>query len=581
MRKILFLSVLILTLAACLDQKQQAEAILRHYIKRKVEPIRNYSMESAAALWDATVTGNESDYQKLIDIELKFNKMNQNNSDLFYPDRFSTLSQNVYTDEQDFELLRKLKYSGLITDTLLARQLNVLYQTFMGSQIEDEKYKKLMVNEIKLWQAFSNLKVANKGKFYGSSQIDSIRKYSNDGVLIKKISDAYQQMGRQIAPDIVRMVRDRNEFAKRFGYPDFYNLAIESNDQTQERIKVLLDEIELKTRDQYFEAKRIIDKMLAKRFNVAVNELEPYFYNEERDSYLPMRFTVKLDSLFVGKDPVKLASDFFEGIGLPIRDVIKNSRLEDAPGRSNLTAMINVDFKNDIRLIAGITNTHDGMMRMMHLGGHAAQYKSISDQIPYLLKTPNILITDGIARYFENLASDYKWLSSEVSIDDKMQKQLVLVCQHLHEVDRLFRCRKLLVMAEFEREIYLDPNQDLDLLWHNLNLKYLGINYPPDTNACFWATNRFASSLSCNVHNYVLADVFAVQLQHSIQTRVLRDTAVTIVNNKDIGKFLVDNLFRYGNLLPWEELIEKATGEPLNSTYFVDELVGDENDVRK
>jgi peptidyl-dipeptidase A len=160
-----------------------------------------------------------------------------------------------------------------------------------------------------------------------------------------------------------------------------------------------------------------------------------------------------------------------------------------------------------------------------------------------------------------------------------MQKQLILVCQHLHEVDRLFRCRKLLAMAEFEREIYLDPNQDLDLLWHNLNLKYLGINYPPDMNACYWATNRFASSLSCNVHNYVLADVFAVQLQHSIQTRVLRDKAVTIVNNKDIGKYLVDNLFRYGNLLPWEELIEKATGEPLNSTYFVDELVGDEADM--
>ena len=131
-------------------------------------------------------------------------------------------------------------------------------------------------------------------------------------------------------------------------------------------------------------------------------------------------------------------------------------------------------------------------------------------------------------------------------------------------------------MAEFEREIYLNPDQNLDSLWHNLNLKYLGLNFPADEKASFWTTNKFASSLSGTTHNLVLADIFAAHLQHSVETRVLKETTGIIQDNKAVGKYLVENLFQYGNLLPWEKLIEKVTGEPLNSAYFIKELVGDD-----
>ena len=577
MKKLLFLLVILISSTACFDQKKQAESILRHYIDRKVDLIRNYTMEAEVALWNATVSGNESDYQKLIDLELNFNKANQDVSGRFDPDRFYTITQNVFTNQQDFELLQKLKFSGLISDTLLSRQLNVLYQAFMGSQIESGKYEKLMMTEIKLWQIFSAAKVRIDGKIYGSAQLDSIRRFSSDDLLVKKISESMQETGKLIAPDIIRMVNDRNGIATSFGYPDFYHLSLEAKDQTPEKIKKLLDEIELKTRDQFFEAKKVIDKIQARKFRIAETDLRPWHYNDERTSYLPQSFNQKLDSLLIQVDPKERTARFFEGIGFPIQDVIENSRLEDVPETANLTAMINVDFKNDIRLIAGIKNTHDGLIRMMHLGGHASHYKSISDKVPYLLKTPNSVVSEGIARYFESMASDYNWLKNEVSADGKFQKELLIVCQHLRQVDRLIRCRKLLVFAEFEREIYRDPQQDLDLLWHNLNLKYLGQNYPSEKGANYWAANKTVTSLSCTIHNFVLADIFAAQLQHIIEKGVLTETDSLIQDNKAIGKYLVENLYRYGNLLPWENLIEKATAEPLNPEYFVEQLVGNEN----
>jgi peptidyl-dipeptidase A len=128
--------------------------------------------------------------------------------------------------------------------------------------------------------------------------------------------------------------------------------------------------------------------------------------------------------------------------------------------------------------------------------------------------------------------------------------------------------------AEFEREIYQNPDQDLDSLWSDLNLKYLGFRFPDEKNACYWATSKFNVSLGCTVHNLVLADVFAAQLQHSVEVRVLKETNGVYTNNKAVGAYLIGNLFHYGNLLPWDQLIEKSTGEPLNSIYLVNQLVG-------
>jgi len=349
-------------------------------------------------------------------------------------------------------------------------------------------------------------------------------------------------------------------------------LILEGKDQSPQKIQSLIAEIEIKTRDQFFEVKRVIDKQLAKNFNIPVTQLQPWHYNDSRTSYLPKNFGSKLDSLLASKDPIERASGFFAGIGLPIQDVIDKSELR----KGGMEATIIIDFKTDIRMIGGITNTYDGLTKILHEGGHASHYKNISDDLPYLLKGPNSFIAEGIASYFSNMASDTLWLFREISCNENLKRQIALIFNHFKLVDQLFRIRRQMMFAEFEHEIYTSPDQDLDLLWHKLNLKYLGINYPAENGACFWATNKYFTSLSCRVQNYVVADVFAAQLKHAVNDKILKSQSLPIQDNKEVGKYLINNLFKYGDLLPWEKLVEKATGEPLNSTYFIEELIGDE-----
>jgi len=571
MHKILFLCVILVVVEGCLDQNKQAELILCHYLDRKTSLIRDYSKESSLAYWNATVSGKESDYKKLIDLELDFSKSNRRAPENFSPDHFSTITKNVFTNEEDFELLRKLKNSGLITDTILSRQLIYLYHTFTSSQIESEKYKKLLESQTKLSHTASTIKFELDGKMYSAAKIDSIRKFTTSNLAMEKIGRSYQQKGKLIAPDIIKLVKDRNELAVSFGFTDFYHLMLEEKDQSPQMIRSLSEEIELKTRDQFFNVKNVIDKRLARRFGVSIQELRPWHYNEGRTSYLPKSFISKLDSLLAPTDPIKRASDFFAGIGLPIQDVIDKSELR----KGNADVTIIIDFSTDIRIIGGITNTFDGLTKILHEGAHATHYKNVSDDVPYLLKGPSLFIAEGVASYFSNMAYDSLWLSREVFCDEKTKDQIALICQHFRQIDQLFRIRKQMVFAEFEREIYASPDQDLDLLWHDLNLKYLGINYSKEKGTCFWAANKYFTSLSCSVQNYIVADIFASQLKHAIDEKILNRNTLRIQDNKAVGKYLIENLFKYGDLLPWEKLVVKATGETLNTSYFANELIGE------
>ena len=42
----------------------------------------------------------------------------------------------------------------------------------------------------------------------------------------------------------------------------------------------------------------------------------------------------------------------------------------------------------------------------------------------------------------------------------------------------------------------------------------------------------------------------------------------TYIGNKEVGKWLDENVFAPGMLYPWNEMIERATGEKLTAKYY-------------
>jgi peptidyl-dipeptidase A len=131
------------------------------------------------------------------------------------------------------------------------------------------------------------------------------------------------------------------------------------------------------------------------------------------------------------------------------------------------------------------------------------------------------------------------------------------------------------VMMRFERDLYANPGRDLNRLWWDLVERYQLVPRPEGRDEPDWAAKIHIVSAPVYYHNYMLGELFASQLDHTIQTTVLKASngRRSMVNEPAVGTFLRDHVFRAGKRFRWDELVKRATGTPLAPDHFVEQFV--------
>jgi peptidyl-dipeptidase A len=91
-----------------------------------------------------------------------------------------------------------------------------------------------------------------------------------------------------------------------------------------------------------------------------------------------------------------------------------------------------------------------------------------------------------------------------------------------------------------------------------------------------WASKLHFVKAPCYYHNYVLGELLASQFEHKITQDLLKigsGQRVSLAGDPRIGRFFRDQVFGPGALYPWQEMIRRATGEPLTPKYFVEQFI--------
>src|SRR3989442_12856694 len=78
------------------------------------------------------------------------------------------------------------------------------------------------------------------------------------------------------------------------------------------------------------------------------------------------------------------------------------------------------------------------------------------------------------------------------------------------------------VMLRFEKELYANPNQDLNKLWWDLVEKYQLVKRPEGRNAPDYASKIHIVVAPAYYHNYMMGQLFASQVHHTIARKVLK-----------------------------------------------------------
>ena len=550
-RTVLLMGMITIVTPADAGAPDPDEARARKFVDEHVARVRPLEHAAALAWWDANISGKDEDFRR------KEEAQNRLDTALADPGRFAEL---------------KAIRGGRLTDPVLARAVEVLYLTYLEKQVSPDLLRKITAKANAVEKAFNAYRARVDGREMTDSEVRRVLKESKDRARRKAVWEASKGVGPVVVADLKDLVRLRNEAARALGFKDFHALQLFLNEQSQERVLALFDELDELTRAPFREAKAGIDARLAEGFGIGVDELRPWHYHDPFFQETPAVFATDLDAAYAGADILKLCRDFYAGIGLPIDDVIARSDLYEKPGKSPHAFCTDIDREGDVRVLANIVPNEYWMATMLHELGHAVySSKNIPERIPYVLRTEShILTTEGVAMMFEKFSKDADWLEAMgVRLADP---------RAFDEAGATMRRNKLLifsrwcqVMLRFEKALYEDPDRDLNALWWDLVEMYQGVRRPERRDAPDYASKIHIVSAPAYYHNYMMGELFAAQVHHTIAREVLHgiDPAkANYVGNRAVGSFMKERVFAPGKTLGWNALTRHATGEDLNPKAF-------------
>jgi len=112
--------------------------------------------------------------------------------------------------------------------------------------------------------------------------------------------------------------------------------------------------------------------------------------------------------------------------------------------------------------------------------------------------------------------------------------------------------------------------EEIPTAWNDKMEAYLGVRPKTDTEGCLqdihWSY-RFA-----NFHSYTIGSVLAAQLDAAMREDLDRDVDALVRRGEfePLHEWMTENVHAHGQRYATDELVERATGEPLTADYFLD-----------
>jgi peptidyl-dipeptidase A len=547
--------VLPLFLFGCAPNLKEKQ--LQNFITAHVAKIEPLATKANLTYWDASTTGKSAYYDKLGQLQLKI--------------------RQIYSSPQDYSLLKQIKESGQISDVRLARQLDKLYYAYLQNQIEPGLMRKIVDLDTKIQEEYNNFRGTIDGNKVTMSDIYTIMTTEKDSRKRELAWRASKQVGDVIINDFLELVKLRNQAARSVVFDNYHTLSLVAGEQNVEELDRIFAELEESTSEPFARLKEELDRILADSYDIEPEELMPWHYHDPFFQRTPLVYELDLDIYYKDNDVNELAEKYYAGVGLAVDDILANSDLYDRQGKYPHAFSHDVDRRGDVRILCNLQNTERWMETILHELGHAVYSKYHDRKEPWLLREPaHSFTTEAIAMFLGRLSRNAAWMQEMLGLSGKERAEIAKVSEKYTRFQQILFARWDMVMYNFEKQLYADPDRDLNNLWWELVAKYQLVKKPAGPVDAGWASKLHFTTAPCYYHNYMLGELLASQLHHHIVHKVLKlesDKDVSYVGSKKVGDYLRKNVFAPGALFHWNEMITRATGEPLTPKYFVNQFI--------
>ena len=492
------------------------------------------------------------------------------------------------------------------------KQLKELLKEFDEELNTGEELKALRKKENEIAQKYNSYIPKIDGKEVSKPEIFKIMQTETNPDLRKKAYDAKIKGADLITEDMIEFVKMRNEYAKNKGYGTYFEYKLkEDYDVDLEFLNKLIDEVYTNASGKIKEILEKKQKELKEFFGV--EKLENYHYglllnnnpekgvneileassqatppdekgvneileassqatppdekgvNEilEASSQATPPDEKGVNEVLINQDIVSISKTMYKNMGYDIEKLEKEGKITldlfARKGKNTHGFCFGVEAGKDSRILANLINNVTSLDTLNHELGHCVYDLGISTELPFLdRKASSPAVTEAIAMMMGDI------IKIENVLDKIVPDELLERFKMTHKEDEASFVAKSLLIIDFEREIYTNPEQNPAELWQNLSKKYLNRENEQDNE---WASIPHYLSHPAYYQNYFRANLMKVQIYN-----YLKSVLGNITENNKSAEFMDKNIFRYGASIEEYELIKQLTGSEFSASYFCEEL---------
>lgn len=488
---------------------------------------------------------------------------------------------NFYTNSTDENMLKyelaQDEYSNLFKDKLTYEKFLQIDKNLL-SKHEQKQLKNLLKEfdeelntgkELKLLRQKEN-EIAKKynsyipkidGKEVNKTKLNTIIQNETNTEIRKKAYQAKIKGADLIADDLIIFIKMRNNYANTKGYENYFEYKL------SEEYEVDINFLNRLINEVYSNTKDIIKKIQNKKYQ----DLKEFFKQDTLKSYhygllldtSSEKEVNKILSHMENNIVEKITRKIYSNMGYDMDKMINEGKLildlYPRKGKNTHGFCFGVEAGKNSRILANLTDNTESLDTLNHEMGHCIYDLGISTELPFLDKTVSSpALTEAIAMMMGDIIKRENILRYFVPSEllDKFKNTL--------KEDEANFVSKCLLIIDFEREIYKNPEQNPKELWKFLKKKYLNRDEEANNE---WASIPHYLSHPAYYQNYFRASLMKVQIYN-----YLKSVLGYITENEKTAKFLDENIFKYGASIEEYDLIKQLTGKEFSAEDFIKSL---------
>lgn len=439
-----------------------------------------------------------------------------------------------------------------------SKQLKDLLKEFDEELNTGEALKELRKRENEIAKKFNSYVPKIDGKEVTKTEITKILQTETNPDIRRKAYEARIKGGEMIAEDMIDFVKLRNKYAETKSFSSYFEYKLqETYDVEPEFLDKLIATV-------YTKASPKIKSIQNKKYSelkefFGLGKLEAFHYGLLLDTN-PEK---AVNKILADKNVEEISKKTYAGMGYDIDKMLKSGMLTldlyPRKGKNTHGFCFGVEIGKDSRILANLTSNVISLDTLNHELGHCVYDLGISTDLPFLDRQPSSpAVTEAIAMMMGDIMKRENILSDIVKPDILKRFKA-----SLSEDEAMFVSRSLLII-DFERELYKNPTQNPNELWHNMKIKYLNRDEVVDAE---WATIPHYLSHPAYYQNYFRAALMKVQIYN-----YLKSVLGNITENKNTAEYMRKNIFSLGASVEEYELIERLTGKEFSADDFVKSL---------